>query len=554
MLYIELLALYALLIVLTPLMGLYLAHVFAGERTFLFPILGWLERGLYKVAGIDPLVEMNWKSYGLSLLIFNTIGFSVLLLILMFQGVLPFNPEHFSHLPFPLAFNTAVSYVTNTNWQAYAGETTMSYLSDTLGLTVQNFLSAATGLAVLLVLIRGISRKETDRLGNFWADLVRSVVYVLLPLSFMLAVILVSQGVIANLSPYLEVRTLEGERQILPMGPAASQVAIKQLGTNGGGFFNANSAHPFENPTRFSNWLQIWAMLFLPMSLVFTYGECIGKRRHAWILWGVMSLLWLTGLGIAWFSESLYNPITGAFPLLEGKESRFGVQQSILWSTVTTATSNGSVNSMLSSLTPLAGGIALFNMMVNELIFGGVGVGLISMLMYVLLTVFLAGLMVGRSPEYMGKKIETNEIFWVMFSIFLPSAMVLIGSTFFLPKINQGPHALTEILYAFTSTAQNNGSSFAGFEANTTFYNFTLGFVMLLGRLAALLPALRIASLLAHKNKAPPSTGTFSTDTFLFAILLLSIILIVGALTFFPLISLGPIVEHFMMLNGRAIG
>lgn len=530
-------AFYALLAITTPLMGIYLARIFDGRRTWLHPVLGWLERLSYRVGGVNAALEMNWKQYLRALLLFNALGLVFLFVVLLLQGSLPWNPQKFQGLGLPLAFNAAASFTTNTNWQAYAGETTMSYFSDMVGLTGQNFLSAATGFCLLLVLVRGIARKETEALGNFWADLVRGVVYVLLPLSFILALVLVSQGVIANLSPYVEVKTVEGALQTIPMGPAASQVAIKQLGSNGGGFFNANSAHPFENPTVVSNFLEMLAILFLPMSLVFMYGEWINKRRHAWLLWGVMALLYFGGFALSIHSESS----------MEGKEARLGIVRSIAWTTMTTATSNGSVNAVLTSLSPLAGGVALFNMMVSELIFGGIGVGMISMIMYVLLTVFLAGLMVGRTPEYMGKKIETVEMFWVMLAIFIPSAMILLGTGFSLPDVNKGPHALSEILYAFTSAAQNNGSAFTSLDANTDYYNILLGVIMMVGRLAAIIPTLRIAGLLASKKAAPVSLGTFSTDTILFAVLLFFVILIVGSLTFFPLLSLGPIVEHFLI-------
>lgn len=548
--YIEFAVLIGILVVVSPLMGKFLARLFNGETTRLHPLLGGLEKLTYRLGGVNPHLEMNWKSYIQALFLFNLTGLVVLFALLLFQSVFPLNPQHLPHLSWPLAFNTAVSFVTNTNWQAYSGEVSLSYFSDMLGLTVQNFLSAATGFCALLALIRGISRKETEKLGNFWVDLSRTVIYILLPLSLILALLLVSQGVIQNLGSYVKVQTVEGLEQVIPMGPAASQVAIKQLGTNGGGFFGANSAHPFENPTPLANGLELLAILFLPMALIFTYGELANHRRHAWILWSVVMVLWLGGLGIALWSERLHIPLLEASPLMEGKESRLGLNQSVLWASATTATANGSVNSMLASMSPLAGGVALFNMMVGELIFGGVGVGLISLLMYVLLTVFLAGLMVGRTPEYLGKKIETKEIFWVMFAIFLPSALILVGTAFSLPMSNSGPHTLSEILYAFTSAAQNNGSSFASLDANTTYYNVTLGIVMLLGRVAILLPALKIADLLGRKKHTPSSSGTFSVDTFLFAILLLSIIFTVGALTFFPLLSLGPIVEHFLMLHG----
>lgn len=540
------------LVCITISLGSYIYRLINGRQ-------GRMEGYFYRFAGVNGSIEMTWTEYGKALLQFNLWGLLVLFLIQIFQGYLPLNPQNFPGVPWALAFNTAVSFVTNTNWQAYAGETTLSYFTQMAGLTVQNFVSAATGLGALLVLCRGISRKNTTKVGNFWTDLVRSVLYLFLPLATIMAIVLVEEGVIQNFSSYVETTTLEGAKQTLPMGPAASQVAIKQLGTNGGGFFNTNSSHPFENPTALSNFLQMLAILVIPASLTYTYGRMIGSTKHGWLFFAVMFVLWGAGLVVSIMSEQLHNPVLEAFPNMEGKETRFGIGNSLLWSTATTGTSNGSVNTMHDSLTPLSGGIALFNMMLGELLFGGVGVGLCSMIMFVLLTVFLCGLMVGRTPEYLGKKIEKREIQWVIVAILTPAALILLGAgvSVVLPTAlsslaNTGPHGLSELLYAFASAAGNNGSAFAGLNANTTYFNLSLAMVMMVARVAILLPSLAIGGLLANKNISPPSSGTFSTSTFLFFTLLCCVILIVGALTFFPVLVLGPIVEHFLMLNGRS--
>lgn len=546
-------------ICLTPLLGTYIANVFTGKASFAYRTLGWLENLSYRIGGMNPDEEMSWTEYGKALLLFNFLGFITLFLLQLIQGVLPLNPQNFGATSWPLAFNTAISFTTNTNWQAYAGETTLSYLTQMLGLTSHNFLSAATGMAALLTLIRGFTRKTVDTIGNFWVDLVRTVVYLLLPLAIIMSVVLVGEGVIQTFSPYIEVTTLENAKQTIPLGPVASQIAIKQLGTNGGGFFNANSAHPFENPTVFSNFLEMLALVLIPAASVYAYGRMIGSIKHARLLFLTMVILWAAGLLIAFSSEHLHNPVINAYPILEGKETRFGITDSLLWSVSTTATANGSVNAMLSSLSPLAGGIAMFNIMLGELIFGGVGVGLCSMIMMTLLTVFLSGLMVGRTPEYLGKKIEKREMQWVVLAVVMPGALILIGAgiSSVLPVAlsslgNQGPHGLSEILYAFTSCAGNNGSSFSGLNANTDYYNLSLGVVMLFARVSIILPSLAVAGLLAKKKPTALSVGTFSTDSLLFVILLLGIILTVGALTFFPALSLGPIVEHLLMLEGES--
>lgn len=548
-----------LLVITTPLLGGYLANVFQGKHTFVHSLFGWLERLSYRMAGIDPNREMGWKEYLKSLFAFNLFGFLALFILQLVQQWLPLNPQHFSSVSWPLAFNTAISFTTNTNWQSYAGETTLSYLTQMLGLAVQNFLSAATGAAVALALIRGIIRKESNTIGNFWADVVRTVVYLLIPLSIILALVLVQQGVVQTFSAYVDATTLENAKQTIPLGPVASQVAIKQLGTNGGGFFNANSAHPFENPTGLSNFLEMFSLLLIPAALTYVFGVMVSSKRQGWMLFWVMLAFWGGGLAIAFLSDFHKNPVLEVSPVLEGQETRFGTTNSLLWTVSTTSTANGSINAMISSLSPLAGGIAMFNIMLGELIFGGVGVGLCSMIMFILLTVFLSGLMVGRTPEYLGKKLETGEMQWVMLAILMPAALILFGAgiSSIMPAAlsslgNQGPHGFSEILYAFTSAAGNNGSAFAGLNANTDYYNLSLGFVMLAARASIIVPSVAIAGLLAKKKVTPPSVGTFSTDTLLFAIMLSGVILIVGALTFFPALSLGPIVEHFLMQEGRA--
>jgi len=553
-------ALYLLaLIILTPLLGGFIARVLQGERHILSKPLGWLERGIYRLAGVDPSEETHWKTYARALLAFNFLGFLTVFLLQMLQQWLPLNPQHLPAVSWDSSFNTAVSFMTNTNWQGYAGETTMSYLTQMLGLTVQNFVSAATAICVLLALVRGFTRKTAQTVGNFWADLVRSTVYILLPLSVILSIVLVSQGVVQTNSSYETVRTLEGQEQIIPLGPAASQIAIKQLGTNGGGFFNTNSAHPLENPTPFSNFLEMLAILLLPAALTYTYGKLIGNRKHGWLIFGVMLLLWLGGLTASLCAEYSHNDVTGSAANMEGKEVRFGVTNSVIWSTATTCASNGSVNAMHSSLTPIAGGVAMFNIMLGEIIFGGVGCGLYGMVLFIMLTVFLAGLMVGRTPEYLGKKIEARDIQMVIVAIVAPSAalLVLAGiSAVIAPGLsslaNAGPHGLSEILYAFGSGVGNNGSAFAGLNANTVYYNLLMGVAMLIGRFAVLLPVLAIAGHMGAKKISPPSAGTFSTNSGVFAILLLGVILIVGSLTFFPALSLGPLIEHFLMNAGQA--
>lgn len=534
-----------------------MAKVFTGQRTFLHSLLFPLESLCYRIAGVDPAEEMGVKTYTKHWLLFNLYGFLALFLLLVLQYFLPLNPEKFQGTSLHLAFNTAMSFVTNTNWQSYGGESTLSYLSQMLGLTVQNFLSPSVGMAALLVLIRGFTRKSENTIGNFWADIVRTLVYLLIPLSILFSLFLVFEGSIQTFSPYAEITTIENQKQKIPLGPVASQVAIKQLGTNGGGFFNANSAHPFENPTSLTNFLELLAIALIPAATVYMYGLLIHSKKHAFLLFGAMLFFWIGGLALAVYSENLPNPFLSAYPNLEGKETRLGIINSLLWSVTTTATSNGSVNAMISSLSPLAGGVSLFNMMLGELIFGGIGVGLASMIMYVLLTVFLSGLMVGRTPEYLGKKIEKREMQWVVLTVLVPACLVLIGAgiSSILPIAlssleNHGPHGLTEMLYGFMSPAGNNGSAFAGLDANNPYYNIILGTIMFICRMTIILACLFIGGYLAAKKVSPPSIGTFSTETLLFFGLLIAIILIEGALTFFPALSLGPVTEHLLLQGG----
>ncbi len=560
---IEVILLIFLLFLTPPLLGPYMKRVlFETDKPlppFLDRSLGRVERAVYRLCHVSSSEEMTWTTYAKALLWLNFIGFVFLFLLQLTQHWLPWNPQHLNNVEWPLALNTAISFVTNTDWQAYAGETTLSYFTQMVGLTSQNFLSAATGFAVLLALIRGIKRTSTLNLGNFWVDLTRVTLYLFLPLSFIFALLLVSQGVIQNLHPYQEALTLEQEHQLLPMGPAASQVAIKQLGSNGGGFLNANSAHPFSNPTPFSNFLELFAILAIPAATPYFYGLSLRSKKEGLVLFGVMFLLWVLGLGVGLYAEWQPNLLLGYHPLLEGKETRIGLTNSVLWTSATTAVSSGSINAMLDSLSPLTGGIALFQILLGEMIFGGIGVGLCSLLMHLFLTVFLAGLMVGRTPEYRGKKIEKTEMQWVLLSILIPSALILLGSSlalslpFALKSLgNRGPHGLTEILYAFASTANNNGSAFEGLNANTPFYNLLFAFVMLAGRLAILIPSLAVAGSLGKKKTLAPSLGTFRTDSLLFGFLLFSTLLLVAALTFFPPLSLGPLMEYLLLRQGQA--
>lgn len=554
---IQVILFFSVLIVLTPILGNHMSKVYTGSRHFFLPAMGRLEKMIYKIIGVNIDDETNWKSYTCALLLFNMIGLIFLFLIQLFQSNLPLNPNHLSNVSWHSALNTSISFMTNTNWQGYAGEATISYFVQMIGLTVQNFLSAGTGIAVLVALIRGIVRKTTDTIGSFWIDITRTLLYVLLPLSIVVSILLVGQGVVQNFKTNVEAVSLEGIQQSIPMGPAASQISIKQLGTNGGGFFNANSSHPFENPTPFSNFIEMLAILLIPAALTYTYGKMVGSVSHGWTIFTVMLLLLITGLFISLYAENSSNPIFGNLPLMEGKETRFGITNSVLWSTSTTAASNGSVNTMHSSLSPLSGMIAMINIMFGEVIFGGVGAGLYGMVIFIILTVFIAGLMVGRTPEYLGKKIEAFEVQMAIIAILTPGFVILILSAWAsVSKIglsslsNPGPHGFSEILYAFSSAGGNNGSAFAGLNANTVFYNLTLGFGMLLGRFGVIIPVLAIAGSMVKKKITPLSAGTFRTDNGVFIGLLIAVILIVGGLTFFPAISLGPLVENILLLSG----
>jgi K+-transporting ATPase ATPase A chain len=552
-------------------LGVYMYRVFEGEQQPLPRFFGPIERALYRSCGVDPHREQDWKEYTLALLVFSLIGVFVTYVIQRLQWYLPLNPQGLGGVSTDSSFNTAVSFTTNTNWQGYAGETTMSYLSQMMGLAWHNFVSAAAGIGVALAMARGFTRRSAAGvrgLGNFWVDMLRGTLYVLLPISIVVALILMSQGVIQNFSPYVDVTTLEGAKQTLAMGPAASQIAIKQIGTNGGGFFNANSAVPFENPTPLSGWLEMFAILALSAGLTYTYGRMARDQRQGWSIFAAMAAFTLVGILICYAAESRGNPIMAdltadhtvdqTFGNLEGKEMRFGVVNSAIWAVATTDASNGSVNAMHDSFTPLGGLVPLANIQLGEVIFGGVGAGLYGMLVFVLLSVFIAGLMVGRTPEYLGKKIEQREVKLAMLYVLIFPLLILGFSAwsavaeYGLSSLNNnGPHGLSEILYAFTSAAGNNGSAFAGLNANTPWYNTTLGITMLAGRFLMIVPALAIGGALVDKKTVPPSAGTFPTNGALFVALLIGVIFIVGALTFFPALCLGPIVEHFLARAGK---
>ena len=546
-------------------LGLYMTAIYEGRRTWLHPVLRPIEVGLYRAGGVKEDVEQGWRRYLFTLLAFNLLGFFILYTILRLQGALPLNPQELPALKPSLAFNTAASFMTNTNWQSYGGETTLSYFSQMVGLTFQNFVSAAVGMAVLVALIRGLARHSASTVGNFWVDLVRSTLYILLPLSLVVAVFLVSQGVIQNFSAYREVTTLEGPAQVIGMGPAAAQVAIKQLGTNGGGFFNVNSAHPLENPTAWSNLVEMLAILLIPVASVYMYGKMVGSTRHGWVLVGAMTGMMLLGTVVAGYAEQTGSPNLEAAGVtqqaggdqlggnMEGKEQRFGIGNSTIWAVTTTNASNGSVNSMHDSYTALGGLVPLANMATSEVIFGGVGSGMYGAALYVLLTVFIAGLMVGRTPEYLGKRIEAREMKAVMVALLIFPLLILgwsaVGAvqSFGTGTLNNaGPHGLSEILYAFTSGAANNGSAFAGLGANTTFYNLGIGVNMLVGRFIFIVAVMVIAGTMVQKQRRPASLGTFPVDGATFGGLFAGVIVIVGLLTFFPAFALGPVVEHLM--------
>ena len=536
-----------------------MVRVFAGDRHFLVRVLGPLESWIYKLSGIGPAQEMSWKAYATAMIMFNIVGGLVLLVIELTQQWLPFNPQHLPNVPFALAVNTAMSFMTNTNWQAYSGENTMSYFTQMAGLAVHNFVSAATGIAIAVALARGLVRRQAQSVGNFWADLTRCTLYLLLPLSILIAILLAQQGVVQTFDGYPTATTIESAQQQIPLGPIASQIAIKQLGTNGGGFLGQNSTHPFEDPTPLTNFVEVFVIFWFGSALVYMFGLMTGDRRQGWAIWAAMFVLFVAGFATLWWAELQPNPALGlTMPSLEGKEVRFGQFNSALFATVTTDASCGAVNTMHDSLTPLGGLVPFINMMLGEVIFGGVGAGFYGMLMFVLLTVFIAGLMVGRTPEYLGKKIEAREVTWAVIAVLAPPAVILCGSalTMLYPAAldslnNAGPHGLAEVVYAFTSAAANNGSAFAGINANTDWYNYMLALNMFVGRFAIIIPVLAIAGSLAQKKTSPPSSGTFPTNGSVFTILLVSIVLIVGALTFFPVLSLGSIVEHFLMQGGR---
>jgi potassium-transporting ATPase potassium-binding subunit len=552
-----------LLMLLAVPLARYMTAVYEGERVFLTPLVRPLESLIYRLGGIDEKEEMSWKRYCSAFLLFNAIGLVALFLLQEVQGFLPLNPMGLGAVRWDTALNTAISFVTNTNWQAYGGETTMSYLTQMLGMTVQNFVSAGAGIAVALPLIRAFVTKQKESVGNFWVDMNRSVLYVLLPLSIVIAFILLSQGVVQTYGPYPKAETLEGAGQVIAVGPAASQIAIKQLGSNGGGFFNANSAHPFENPTPLSNFVEMVAILLIPVALPLAFGRMVRNRRQGWAILAAMMLLFVIGLCGVFWAECRGNPllvkagVAGGINM-EGKEVRFGVGPTVLWGQATTSTSNGSVDGMHDSVMPVTGLIYMFNIAVGEVIFGGVGVGLIGMLMYAILAMFLAGLMIGRTPEFLGKKLEVREMVMAVIVVVAPaiSSLMFAALAVALPAgvaglNNAGPHGLSEILYAFFSAAGNNGSAFAGLNVNTPFYNLTLGFVMLVGRFLTILPALAIAGSLASKKNVPPSSATFPTASPLFTFLLVGVVVIVGALTFFPALVLGPLLEHLLMVSGR---
>ncbi|MFK0268245.1 potassium-transporting ATPase subunit KdpA [Pseudomonas asiatica] len=554
-----LLAFFAIVLLPAPWLGRFYFKVMEGQRTWLSPVLGPVEQTCYRLAGVRASQEQNWQQYTLALLAFNLAGFLLLFAVLLLQGYLPFNPQHLPGQEWSLAFNTAVSFVTNTNWQAYSGEASVSYLSQMLGLTVQNFVSAATGLAVLVALCRGIARRSATTLGNFWVDMTRATLYGLLPLCLLLALLLVWQGVPQTLADYAHAVTLQGTEQTIPLGPAASQIAIKQLGTNGGGFFGVNSAHPFENPTAWSNLFEVASIILIPVALVFTFGHYVKDLRQSRAILACMLALFLIGGSTALWSEYQPNPALESAQVqqsapMEGKESRFGTTGSVLWTVTTTSASNGSVNAMHDSLNPLTGMVAMVNMMVGEVIFGGVGAGLYGMLLFVLIAVFLAGLMIGRTPEYLGKKLQAREVQLLVATLLvMPVGVLVLGAiAASLPGpagavSNPGAHGFSQLLYAYTSGTANNGSAFAGFGANTVFHNLMIGLAMLVGRFGYILPVLALAGCLAAKKSAPQGLNSFPTHGPLFTGLLLVTILLVGGLTFLPTLALGLIAEHLSL-------
>ncbi len=577
----QILVFFGLILICVKPLGAYMARVFEGQRTFMHPALRWLETLTYRVSGVREDVEQRWTQYAASVISFSIFGFLLVYLLQRAQAFLPLNPQHLGAVSPDLAFNTATSFLTNTNWQNYGGESTLSYLVQMAALTVQNFVSAAAGIAIAIAVIRGFARHEMRTIGNFWVDMTRASVYVLLPISIAGALFLCSQGVIQNLNPYTTVTTLEGAKQTIAQGPVASQEAIKELGTNGGGFFNANSAHPFENPTPATNLFEMWLLLVIAAALTYTFGRMVGDTRQGWALFAAFLIMALAGVFVCYGFEQGGNPILAKLGVqtaatagqpggnMEGKEVRFGVPNSTLWATITTDTSSGAVNAMHDSFVPIAGLVPLLNMMTDIVIFGGVGAGMYGILIYCIIAVFIAGLMVGRTPEYLGKKLEQKEVKMAMLAIIVTSASILVFTAISSrinfpahgywnppgPAIanmnNSGPHGLSEILYAYTSSTGNNGSAFAGLNGNTPWYNLTLGLAQLIGRFLFLIPILAAAGSLAAKKKIPVTSGTFPTHGPLFVGLLIGTVIIIAVLTYFPAVSLGPIVEHYLMNSGK---
>jgi len=586
--WLQILLFLAVVLVVTAPLGRFMTRVFSRERTWLDPVLGPVERLIYRLTGVDGAREMRWTEYAVAMLLFSAVSMLVLYVMQRVQQWLPWNPQGFAAVPPDLAFNTAASFTTNTNWQAYSGESTMSYLTQMAGLAYHNFVSAATGIALAIAFIRGIAQKEKDTIGNFWVDLVRCSLWVLLPFCLLGALVLVSQGVVQNLRPYDTVAVVDPQtvtapdatgkpqsklvtEQVIAQGPVASQEIIKEFGTNGGGFFNANSAHPFENPTPLSNFFEMVCIFAISAGLTYTLGQMTGSRKHGWAVWGAMAFLFLAGVTTAYWSEARGNPILASVGAdqtvsdtsyggnMEGKECRFGIANSALFATVTTDASCGAINGWHDSFTPLGGLVPLTNIMLGEVIFGGVGAGMYGILVFIILSVFIAGLMVGRTPEYLGKKVQAYDVQMAMLvvlvfplTILVLTAISVVSPDFGTSSIlNPGPHGLSEILYAFTSGTGNNGSAFGGLSANTRWYNVTIAFATLIGRFFMIIPMLAIAGSLGRKKRVPPSPGTFPVTTPLFSALLVGVILIVGALTFFPALSLGPIVEHLLMAQGQ---
>jgi potassium-transporting ATPase potassium-binding subunit len=551
----------AIIIAIVPFLGAYMTRVFSGERTFLTPVLRPVEAALYWAGGVDERREQHWTMYAIGMLFFHVGGFLILYAVMRFQDILPFNPAGQTAVAPDLSFNTSSSFITNTNWQNYGGESTMSYLVQMLGLTHQNYLSAATGIVLAVALIRGFARHSVQTVGNFWVDITRCTLYILLPICVPFALFLVWQGIPQTLGPYVDATTLEGAKQTIAVGPVASQIAIKMLGTNGGGFFNANAAHPFENPTALSNYVQMISIFALGAALTNVFGRMVGNQRQGWAVLAVMGVLFIAGVSACYAAEAHGNDILNAMGLtggnMEGKEVRFGVAASSLFAVITTAASCGAVNAMHDSFTALGGMIPLINIQLGEIIVGGVGSGMYGMLLFVIIAIFVAGLMVGRTPEYVGKKIEAKEVKMAMLAILiLPlmylgwTAVAMLVPSAVAATANPGPHGFTEVLYAYTSADGNNGSAFAGLSANTLFYNITLAIAMLVGRFWMIIPAMAIAGSLAMKKSVPPSAGTFPTTGGLFVGLVVGVILIVGGLTFFPALALGPLVEHLAQIAG----